>query len=921
MPDLEFIGEWSVAGGMTLASFLALLAGAVYLRETWKHRTWLRWGLPLMRAAAVFLLVMILPRAVLTHRWLVGDAVKVLMFVDLSESMSLRDDAMQKDRKLMVARRMGVLQEELFDDDLERAIKLLDTSRENASRLDPKESGLDYHRGVKQFAEQMDEVFAELKKVGPGVWPEAAARRVEFMAEVVRPAERLADTVVGSDPRSVQRQLLSLLSVAARWSDTFRSAWKTHVNAIADVGGEATEAAQQEMSGKTRFRRVENYLFSGEDAIAAKLSDTHRLEIVYLRGREAVPFWAGDPELDRNDRGLPLEFDLKATNAFTDLSGPIRSQTGEAESASNRVAVVLISDGQHNSGNAPIELARLFGQQDTPMFTVGVGMSERPADVAVLGINSQENVSLEGRVRGEVILKDDMRAGIRFPLRIEHEGSVLWSTNVETRAEGVRRIPFDFSVKETAERLAARLPNVKYASQPVKLTAVAGRLSDDKDPSNNEGDFRIAVGTKKPRVLLMDGRPRWEYRYLKNLFVRDDNWEVNTLLAGAGGATRPFPRGKGLGRFPDTQEELNRYDLIIFGDLPYGQFTPQEIIWFVDYVGDRGGGIIFLDGRRERLGIFGPTQIGLLMPVKFKSGFPAFTRTPLKFDVPAVNDLLSPMNLTGDPEMNRALWASLRGPHWVSDVTAKPGSETLASLVYGPNKIPTMVFQRIGSGKTLYIGFDESWRWRFNVGDTYHQRFWNQLANWVMEPPFQVKDEFVAMDTGNLRYDSGERVRIRVRPMKEALRRAPNPVMSLILEQDGERVASIRLTPDEDGSMIYRGETPPLGNGEYEARVRIDGVLDSLIQAQTGFSVGAQGQMETAQLHCNVPLLKELARDSGGRYLPEEEIDSLVDFLAPMSKGNVMEEQISLWNSYWWFVPIILLLGAEWYLRKKAGYV
>ncbi len=59
MPDLEFIGEWSVASGLTLAGFLGLLAGVVYLRETWKHHTWLRWGLPLMRAAAVFLLVMV----------------------------------------------------------------------------------------------------------------------------------------------------------------------------------------------------------------------------------------------------------------------------------------------------------------------------------------------------------------------------------------------------------------------------------------------------------------------------------------------------------------------------------------------------------------------------------------------------------------------------------------------------------------------------------------------------------------------------------------------------------------------------------------------------------------------------------------------------------------------------------------------
>jgi hypothetical protein len=920
MPDLDFIGDWSAVGGMTLAFFLATVSALLYLRETRGRRDWLRWGLPLLRWLAVFLIAMILPRAVLTYRWMVGDMINVQVFVDLSRSMELRDDAMTDDRKLMVARRIGELEADLFDDDLEAAIRRLDTARETASRLEPKEAGLDFHQGVKGFATAMAEVFASIKKVGPGIWPDGASRRVEFVAEVVDPASQLADGVIGSDARGSHRRLMTLLNVAARWSDLFRSAWKAHVKQVGEQGAESTVKAREWAGTQTRLQRVEKYLFGGENGIAAQLSDTHRVEIVYLRGQSPLGFWSGNPETERDDRDIPTAFDLPATNSLTDLSQPIRERASAVE-GTNRLAVVLLSDGQHNRGNPPIELARLFAQRGTPVYAIGVGMEQRPADIAVLAVNAQENVSLEGRVRGEIVLKDDMRQGVRFPLRIEHEGSVLWMTNMESRAEGVRRIAFDFSVKEAAAKMAARNPNLQYESQPIKLSAVAGRLADDKDPSNNESDFRVAVGNKTPRVLLLDGRPRWEFRYLRNLFARDSNWEVNNLLAGAGGVNAPFLRGVGPGKFPDSQEELNRYDLVIFGDVSVGQFSPQELNWFANFVTDRGGGMIFIDGRRERLASFGSSPLGLLMPVRFKTGYPVFEKLPMKYDVPAVNDLLSPMNLTGDPEKNRLLWGSLRGPHWVSDVEAKAGTETLVSMAYGPQRFPAMVFQRIGSGKTLYVGFDESWRWRFNVGDLYHQRFWNQVANWVMEPPFQVRDKFVAMDTGRLRYETGEKAQIRVRPLKEALRRVAEPVVSLVVERDGVPVATVRLAADQAGGGVFRGETPPLADGEYETRVRIDGLLDSLILARTTFSVGPKSRMELAQLHCNVPLLKEIAQETGGRYLPEEEIDSVVDLLAPLSKGVVMEDQIELWNSYWWFVPVILLLGTEWFLRKRAGLI
>ncbi len=58
---------------------------------------------------------------------------------------------------------------------------------------------------------------------------------------------------------------------------------------------------------------------------------------------------------------------------------------------------------------------------------------------------------------------------------------------------------------------------------------------------------------------------------------------------------------------------------------------------------------------------------------------------------------------------------------------------------------------------------------------------------------------------------------------------------------------------------------------------------------------------------------------SGGQYFREENIDRLADALAPLSHGRVIESETVLWQSYWWFIPLVLILGGEWFLRKRAG--
>ena len=62
-----------------------------------------------------------------------------------------------------------------------------------------------------------------------------------------------------------------------------------------------------------------------------------------------------------------------------------------------------------------------------------------------------------------------------------------------------------------------------------------------------------------------------------------------------------------------------------------------------------------------------------------------------------------------------------------------------------------------------------------------------------------------------------------------------------------------------------------------------------------------------------------MAQISGGAFFREEDAGRVATLLKPLSQGKVVENEIVLWQSWWWFVPVILLFTLEWILRKQAG--
>ena len=156
---------------------------------------------------------------------------------------------------------------------------------------------------------------------------------------------------------------------------------------------------------------------------------------------------------------------------------------------------------------------------------------------------------------------------------------------------------------------------------PLDVVAVADKQPGELDQEDNVRTATVAVLDAKITVLYVDGYPRWEYRYIKNEMIRDKTVNISCLLTSADPsfaqegdpATDKVPRP--IPRFPESIEELMKYDVVLFGDVDPRQFTDRQLQLISDFVSKKGGGFGMIAGPRWSPVAYSNTPIEPLLPV------------------------------------------------------------------------------------------------------------------------------------------------------------------------------------------------------------------------------------------------------------------------------------------------------------------
>jgi len=588
----------------------------------------------------------------------------------------------------------------------------------------------------------------------------------------------------------------------------------------------------------------------------------------------------------------------------TDLSTPL-SELLEREN--NLRAVVMLSDGDFNLGAPPVGAAQKYRLRGVPIFTIPVGSEIRLPDLDLLTVTAPTYGIIGENVQIPFSIRSSLDRQVQTIVRLRDESGRERTKNIVLPPNA-----------ETYDSILWRLEKEGSSTLTLSIPVEDGELVS----ANNSHKFTIAGRPEQIRVLVIETLPRWEYRFLRNALSRDPGVELSCLLL------RP-ELGPGAGadyieKFPETLEELSKFDVVFLGDVGIGpdQLTEEQAEQIRGLVENQASGVIFMPGSQGNQLSLLDSALSDLMPVildeENPEGFSENLATPLNLTTEGRASLLT---MLGDSEEeNPEIWRRLPGFFWHAPVVrAKGGTEVLAVHAnrrgpYGP--IPLLVTKTAGSGKVLFMGIDSAWRWRRGVEDLYHYRFWGQVARWMSYQRNMAAGQRVRMFFTPERPEPGATVTLKANafdangaPLKEG-------AVSVDITSPNGTTRRIELEKNESEWGAYSGRFRIDLPGEWELRAITEGAPD----LPTETTIIAQGvDLEKTGQPARPGMLEEISRVSKGRSIFPDQLPDLIRDIDALPEPKPLENRIPLWSHWATLVVLIFLLGVFWVGRKLNG--
>jgi uncharacterized membrane protein len=573
-------------------------------------------------------------------------------------------------------------------------------------------------------------------------------------------------------------------------------------------------------------------------------------------------------------------------------------------------AVVLLSDGADNSGGIDRETIASIRSRRIPVHTVGVGREQFDRDVEIADVTLPARSLAGARLAAQVSIRQRGYSGRTARLSIEDGGKALTSRQITFNRDGALQTESVFF-----NASAAGVRNLRIAIEPVE---------GEQNTANNAVTRLVAVDSAKPRILYIEGEPRWEFKFIRRAIEEDRNLELVSMLRTTQnkiyrqGIAGPNELAEG---FPATAEELFGFQGLIIGTVEAGYFTETQRDLIRRFVDRRGGGLLFLGGRSTLAeGGYPGTQLSELLPVVLPEKKGTFHREDALAELtPAGRDSLI-CRIEEQADRNAERWRKLPPlADYQETGEPKPGAVVLAEAVpAGSRRFPLLVTENYGRGRTALFATGGSWRWRMlqDHADTSHQNYWQQLVRWLVTgapgrvtastPKAVIEDEARAPLRVEVRDKSFE-------PVRDAR------VEAHVLGPAGAS-GTIELSPRPQEEGVYSGDWAAETPGSYVVEV-----VARRGDAELGRDVitlrREDGVAENFRAEQNRDLLEKLASETGGGYYKPASLNRLPDEISYSEAGISVRETRDLWDMPAVFLCILALCAAQWLLRRKWGVV
>ena len=569
--------------------------------------------------------------------------------------------------------------------------------------------------------------------------------------------------------------------------------------------------------------------------------------------------------------------------------------------------VLLISDGGNNLGVPPEEIAQVAKEDGLPLYVYGVGIT-KPKDIVVHDISGSRGVFVKEHAEFTVKVRGTGYTGETAKLLLKADGKVVDSLDI-TLTEGDSEFKLGYNPQDKGEA------TVEASIDP---------RDDESNSDNNTVSTKVRILDTKVKVLYIEGDPRWDFRYLLAELQRDRRLTVKCVLLNGDPDLGTEANSAFLKGLPADRGDIVSNEIIILGDVDPQELGMARMKLLNEYVGDMGGGLIFLAGIKNNPFRYGGTPLEPLLPVELAQGlteqqWSARAWPPVGLKLTPTGEVSDVMKLSDDPDVNRKIWASFAGVRWTARVVrARPTAQVFLEdarpqLASQDGLMPVIAQQQYGKGQVMYFGFDETYRWRSQLGEKYYIRIWDQIIqNFSLDRQMgastrtQLKVERPEYRPNDKVVISGAIYSEKFTPLTE-----PSvPGTITYTTPDGkEQKVDVHLisTPEMPGQ--YELDYIPKEAGEYHFSTIIDP------KATLKFDV-VSPKIELADTAMNIELLQNMANISGGKFFREEDLNGLPPLISSHSSTVPTFKKLELCYSPWWMVALMSFAIIEWLFRR-----
>lgn len=413
-------------------------------------------------------------------------------------------------------------------------------------------------------------------------------------------------------------------------------------------------------------------------------------------------------------------------------------------------------------------------------------------------------------------------------------------------------------------------------------------------------ELTVTVRERKLQVLLVEQRPRYETRYLREALRRDHTITLHAYLLD--GKRRLWGKD-GPDHLPLNANELRDYDVVILGDLGPEIFDENQLTALDTAVRQSGTGLIWIPGESGAVSSFAKHKFGALLPVEVPDaativkGYQNGAKHQPERTAAALNQ--------GVLDSGGLAWNQLPDLYGAAPVSkVKSGAEV---LLEDQDHQPLVVSRVFGAGRSLFIAVDDTWRWRRNVGDTYLHRFHSQLIRYaafgrrLSSKPWRI-------DASPRRAMPGEVVTLTLAPVGQSSESPPDHVTARMRGPDNVETL-VRLLPEGKG---FSARVPAAAPGIWHLDIA-DGPTPSQIEEGDLEVLPPSGELRDPR--ADLQGLQALARSSGGQCFSSAQ--SLAAALVDVRKTRVeILPPTGLWDSGLALSILVMLLAVEWSLRR-----